>query len=176
MKNYVSFDSMVGDWVYYFNMLIEMYGGLKFVFGKIGQGIKLNGNRQVVDFGEYQVRCFGNLDNCNYGVFFGLWFNLIIFRDNMYFVFIGKNGIIIRNIGSCVMVIVVMFICEWLVNMEFLFYGNWYFLEVFWDLEKGLELYINDNLVDSSDSLRKCVVFVDMGIYVSFQENKFYLG
>lgn len=36
MKNYISFDSMVGDWVYYFNMLIEIYGGLKLVFGKIG--------------------------------------------------------------------------------------------------------------------------------------------
>lgn len=36
MKNYISFDSMVGDWVYYLNMLIEIYGGLKFVFGKIG--------------------------------------------------------------------------------------------------------------------------------------------
>lgn len=136
----------------------------------------MNGNRQVVDFGEHQTSCLGNLDHCHHGVLFGLWFNPATFRDNMYFASTGKNGITISNTGSRMNVTAATSTREWTVSTEVLSYNNWYFLEASWDPEKGLELYINDFLVGSDDSPKKRTVSLATGIYASSQENKFYLG
>ncbi|XP_062614011.1 uncharacterized protein LOC134275752 isoform X2 [Saccostrea cucullata] len=175
-KNYFSFDSAIGDRIYHPSMLIETYGSPKLVAGKIGQGIKLNGNRQVVDFGEHQTSCLGNLDNCHHGVLMAMWINPTTFRDNMYFASTGKNGITISNTGNRVEVTAATSTREWNVSTEVLSYDNWYFFEVSWDPEKGLELYINDILVSSNDNPKKRTVTLATGIYASSQENKFYLG
>ncbi|XP_056012893.1 uncharacterized protein LOC125678424 isoform X7 [Ostrea edulis] len=175
-KNYFSFDRMIGDRLYHPSMVIETYGSPKLVTGKIGQGIKLNGNSQVVDFGEHQANCLGNLDNCHHGVLLAMWFNPTTFRDNMYFASTGNNGITIKNTGSRLEVSATTSTREWNISTEVLSYNNWYFMEISWDPEKGLELYINDNLVSSTNTANKKAVTLATGIYTSSQENKFYLG
>lgn len=167
---------MIGDRLYHPSMVIETYGSPKLVTGKIGQGIKLNGNGQVVDFGEHQSNCLGNLDNCHHGVLLAMWFNPTTFRDNMYFASTGNNGITIKNTGSRLEVSATTSTREWNISTEVLSYNNWYFMEISWDPEKGLELYINDNLVSSTNTANKKAVTLATGIYTSSQENKFYLG
>lgn len=169
-------DIMRGDIVDHPSLIIDTYNNPKLVKGKIGKAIKVNGQSQVVDLGEHSADCLGNLDLCHHGALLGLWFKVTNLRNDMHFLSNGHNGISITNQGREFIITAATSTRKWQVSTEKLETHKWYFLEISWDPETGLELYIDKKLQASDYKPDKRNEPVPTDILGRSIANKFYLG
>ncbi|XP_060080041.1 uncharacterized protein LOC132559439 isoform X2 [Ylistrum balloti] len=171
-----SMDSMLGDRLMHPTLFVDTLNRPKLVTGKIGKAIKLNGEQQVVDFGEKKSQCFGNLDFCHHGIYTSLWFRPTTFRNNMYFFTSGHNGITLSNRRENLKVTAGTSTRLWETSTDVLIPGNWYFLEISWDPETGLEVFVDEvPVAKDRDPSRRTDPLPDSLIESTLQ-NKIYLG
>jgi len=148
----------------------------RLVKGKIKKAVKLNGERQIIDFGEQSSSCFGNLDLCHHGTLLSMWFKPANFRNNMVFFSSGNNGITIQNRGNNLQLIAETTTRKWETSTDVLTPHQWYFLEISWDPEKGLELFVDEVPVaeDVEPEVRSSSPSGD--VFERSQQDRFYLG
>ena len=53
-----------------------LHGGASVIHGKFGTALRINGNKQYVDYGSHLDECYHNPDKCTDGVTFALWLNV----------------------------------------------------------------------------------------------------
>ena len=167
---------MLGDRLLHPDLVIDTAYGPKIVKGKINNAVKLNGEKQVVDFQEHSRSCFGNLDLCHHGVLVAMWFKPENFKNNMYFFSSGRNGITIQNLGNYMKVSAATTTRLWTNGTDVMLPDRWYFLEVSWDPEKGLKIFVNNNLISSDKIPEPRNLTIPYGFLRRSTENKFYLG
>ncbi|XP_052079469.1 uncharacterized protein LOC127717737 isoform X2 [Mytilus californianus] len=169
-------DNMRGDIIDHPSLLIDTYNKPKIVRGKIGKALKLNGQSQVVDIGEQSDSCLGNLDLCHHGALMALWFKPTNLGNDMHFLSNGHNGISVSNQGNEFIITAATSTRKWQVTTDKLHVHHWNFVEIDWDPEIGLKLYINNKLVadDYKSDRRNDQIPSDLvGRSVA---DKFYLG
>ncbi|KAL5005761.1 hypothetical protein ScPMuIL_016919 [Solemya velum] len=149
-KQYFGMDDLDGNQIQHPSIMIETYGSPKLVEGKIGAALRLNGNNQWVDLGEHQDTCLGNLDNCHHGITIAMWFYAHRLRSNTYFLSTGKNGITLYYHRRQLKVQAKTTSRTWETGTDEVEAQEWYFLEISWDPETGLELYLNNGLMGAS--------------------------
>ncbi|XP_021368526.1 uncharacterized protein LOC110460117 isoform X2 [Mizuhopecten yessoensis] len=171
-----SMDSMLGDRLIHPTLLVETFNRPKLVSGKIGKAIKLNGEQQVVDFGEKSFECFGNLDFCHHGIYTSLWFRPTTFRNNMYFFTSGHNGLTLSNTRRNLKVTAGTSTRMWEASTDVLVPGTWYFLEISWDPETGLEVFVDEVPVAKDKDPSKRTDPLPESLIESALQNKIYLG
>lgn len=167
---------MLGDRLMHPALLIETFNRPRLVNGKIGKGIKLNGEQQVVDFGEKSTECFGNLDFCHHGIYTSMWFKPTTFRNNMYFFTSGHNGITVSNKRRNVKVTAATTTRVWETSMDVLTPGNWYFLEISWHPDMGLQVFVDEVPVAKDRDPSKRTDPLPESLIESALQNKIYLG
>lgn len=143
-------DDLDGSRIPHPSIMIETGGNPQLVKGKIGAALRLNGNSQWADLGEHQETCLGNLDNCHHGITMAMWFYAQKLKSNTYFLSTGKNGITLFYHRGQLKVQAKTSSRTWETGTDEIERQEWYFLEISWDPEYGLKLYLNDGLMGAS--------------------------
>lgn len=165
---------MAGTRIIHPSFMVKTYGKPRLGRGKIGRGLRLNGDKQIADLGEHHGSCFGNLDNCPHGALLGLWLKPNDMKENMYFLSSGLNGITIGYNRGRLVVNAATTTREWRVSSDPLPEGEWHYIEVSWHPQKGLKLYKDNKMIKESSR------YVERDLPTDFSykldQDQFYLG
>lgn len=167
---------MRGDIIDHPSLLIDTYNKPKIVRGKIGKALKLNGQSQVVDIGEQSDSCLGNLDLCHHGALMALWLKPTNLGNDMHFLSNGHNGISISNQGNEFIITAATSTQKWQVTTDKLRVHKWRFVEIDWDPEIGLKLYIDNKLIGDDLKSDKRNDQIPSDLVGRSVADKFYLG
>lgn len=125
---------------------IPVSGNPVVVPGKVNGAIRLDGNRQYLDIGDFTRSCLGNTEYCNDGLTGSMWINFRSLHENAYYLSSG-GGLRIYHSGGKLWTVLERSGKRWEVGVPNLKTDDWYFLEYSWHPEKGLQVYLNNKLM-----------------------------
>ena len=128
------------------NLEPETIGSVRLVSGKIGKAIALPGRGEHIDLGSFADTCLGNVSMCKYGFTLSFWIKFKRLRDNSYYIASGVTGFSVFSYGKRLYVNVQRDERQWQTSVSGIQKDVWYFVEVTWNDESGLKLYINQEL------------------------------
>ena len=150
--SYYGFDDMVADRITHPSTLIRTFGSPKLVPGKIDKALRLSGRLQKAEFEHTDDSCLGNLDLCHHGVLLSLWLRFDKLEEGMYYISTGINGITVSYVDRKLRVKASTTTREWELGTGRIEKGEWHYVEISWDPNTGLKLYVDDELqAESSD-------------------------
>lgn len=127
-------------------LTIPVNGNPVIVPGKVNGAIRLDGNRQYVDIGDFTKACLGNMEHCNHGLTGSMWINFRSLNENAYYLSSG-GGLRIYHSGGKLWIVLERSGKRWEVGVPNLKTDDWYFLEYSWHPEKGLQVFVNNKLM-----------------------------
>ena len=130
--------------------MIPVFNNPNVVQGKLNGAVRLDGNGQFIDLGEHQNTCFGNLDRCKHGITTGMWMNFKQFENDMYY--LSNDGMKMYYRDGYLYVTADTPGKMWKTKVRDLQPNKWYFVEYTWHPESGLDLYVNNKLVDHANA------------------------
>lgn len=128
------------------DMDVPVHGNPRVVQGRLHQGIKLDGNSQYIDIGRHSDSCLGNPQYCRHGSTSSMWVNFQRFEDDMYYYSSG-DGVTMYFKNGKLYIALETADKRWEMQIPELKTNRWYFVEYTWHPEKGLRVYLNNNLV-----------------------------
>lgn len=139
-------DEIKGDKVVAENTEAKIVGHARIVGGKIDNAVRLSGNKDYIDLGNYEDSCLGDISRCIYGFYISMWVSFSRLDDDTYFLATGPKGIKIYYKSQRLYGEAVSGNKHW----EVYIYGLrgldtrvWHFLEVSWNEDVGLVMYLN---------------------------------
>ena len=128
------------------NLEPETIGSVRLVSGKIGKAIALPGRGEHIDLGSFADTCLGNVSMCKYGFTVSFWIKFKRLRDNSYYIASGVTGFSVFSYGKRLYANVQRDDRQWQTSVSGIQKDIWYFVEITWNDETGLKLYINQEL------------------------------
>lgn len=144
-------DSAQGDRVNHAKFIVLLVNGARLVPGRVGQALQLNGRGQYLDLGPHLDSCLGNLDKCPHGFTLSVWLKPNKLADNMHFLaapsyaLFYEDGELKAEFNSAGR--------SWLVSTPRFRDGEWQRVTLAWHEKKGLSMYLDDELVDTSSGV-----------------------
>jgi len=129
---------------------IVLHNGASLATARIGKGIDLNGYRQYADLGRQRDNCMGNLERCPHGLTISFDVNPRVLSNNQHFISSGPYAIFYRN-GR----LHAEFRTPtktWTTSASGIDRNQWQHVEVTWHEDRGLQMYINDQQVASTNN------------------------
>ena len=148
---------------------IPVYGGPRNVPGVIATAVLLRGNGQFMDVGQHSDNCLGNLQRCTHGYTGSMWIKFSKFRENMYYLSTGDQGINMYYKHGRLHVTFQISGKRWDVPLSQLEANRWYFLEYTWHPQSMLRVYVNNRLVGANRA-------TDVPYRTWNSDNHFYIG
>lgn len=115
-------------------------GNPTLVSGKMGNALQFDGQRDFISGGDFGNSCLGDLTLCQYGVTAGMWIKFNDLRENAYLLSTGKNGIELYYKDGKLTAEVQQGSKNWKASWTKPDTGRWYFLELTWTPDDGLEM------------------------------------
>lgn len=146
-------DSAQGDRLNHPNFIVLLVNGARLGPGRVGQALILNGRGQYLDLGPHLDSCLGNLDKCPHGFTLSVWLKPNTLSDNVHFISAPSYAVFyedgelkaeFNSAGKSYMVSTPRFRA-----------GEWQRVTLAWHDKKGLTLYVNDELVDTSGGVER---------------------
>ena len=147
-------DYVSGNKLLHPNMMVDLYGNAGTVRGKIGGALQLDGNSQYADFGNQGDSCFGNLDLCQHGMHLAMWLRPGQLNDNMDLIHTGSNGMKVWYANGRLHFSFKTTTQEWKLSTDQFDPLNWQFLEWSWSEDGGIKVYVNTQLVASTNEVK----------------------
>lgn len=113
------------------------------VRGKVDRALQFNGRRDYISGGDHSTSCLGNLAVCQYGVTVGMWIKFTDLKENSVLFSTGKNGIELYYKDGKLTATVQEGSRHWTASWMKPEFGKWYFLELTWNRDDGLEMLVN---------------------------------
>ena len=150
-------DGIRGDTIDGATIQNTVHGRVHTVAGKIGGAIHLDGQQSFVDLGDRSGTCLGDLSMCQYGLTISMWINFGAITNGAHILDSGNHGFRLYIDGRRLRVEFQRAPVTWATSWDGLHVGRWYFVEVSWHPDEGLRVWVDLNLVastqDSSDQL-----------------------
>ena len=140
-------DKIENNEVVHPDLSIPVFGNPVVVPGKVNGGIRLDGSGQYIDAGADTNTCLGNLEKCKHGVTGSMFLNFRNLQDGMYYLSNG-GGIKMYYKNGRLYVAADLADKLWEVGIPNLQKDKWYFVEFTWHPEKGLQVFLNNKLVE----------------------------
>ena len=137
-----------GNTIVHPNYVINLYGGATLTNGKIGNAVRFTGNGEYLSLGDQHDSCLGNLAKCEHGLTVSFLMNPQRFIENGYFMSSGPYSVYYKN-GK----VRAKFSTDddtWEVATDSIQLNKWQKVELSWDEERGLQMYVDKSLVASS--------------------------
>ena len=167
----IRMDSIVNNHVTHESLIVPCYGDPNVVWGKIQNGVHLNGENQYIDIGNYDKFCLGNLKYCYHGYTGSQWIKFDEFVEDDYYISTGDDGINVYYRNGKLHVTFDEGGKIWEVELQDdLHPEQWYFLEYTWHPDSGLQVFVNNDIVGDDPEPSDSVVRPDRG------QNHFYIG
>ena len=149
MRYHLDMDEIKDNHLVHPSLVIPAYGqpDPPNVPGKVYNAVRLDGQTQYLDIGNHLKDCLGSPKLCNHGFTASLWANFRSLQDNAYY-FSSGGGLTMYYDKGKLHISIYAADKHWEVKSANLKTDTWYFVEFTWHLEKGLQLYINNKLVD----------------------------
>jgi hypothetical protein len=145
-------DTQRGNTIVHPNFNINLYGGATVTSGKIGNAVRFTGNGEYLTLGDQRDLCLGNLEKCEHGLTVSFLMNPQRFIENGYFLSSGpysvyyKNGKVRSKFSTPDK--------TWEVATDEIELNKWQKIELSWDKERGLQMYVDNSKVDSNTDYR----------------------
>nr|KAG5710229.1 hypothetical protein BaRGS_006748 [Batillaria attramentaria] len=149
-NHHFSMDSISRGRLDHETMVVTLQGNPRVTDGKVGQAVELDGQDDVIDFGDRSNECFGNLDFCPHGVLVALWLRPEQLREKSYFVATGNNGVSLSYRDRKLKVMAATTSKTWEISTSDFAPDRWQFIEVSFHPDTGLRLYEGGRLVAES--------------------------
>ena len=146
-----------------------VHGGAETVPGRVNSALHLDGRSQYVDVGRHPTSCLGNLRRCRDGQTTSMWAKFHAFANDMYY-YAGGDGARVFYRNGKLFFVMRAGDREWRVPVTGVQTGKWYFLEYSWHPQKGLRVYIDNELRGKDTNAR--TVSVDGRV----QDARVYVG
>lgn len=125
---------------------VTLEQGARLVPGKVGKAVSLQGQGAYVDLGEHMDKCLANLDVCKQGLTISLLLKPESLKTNQYFLSSPTYSLYLQN-GQ----LRADFYASgqrWNVSSWDFLFNDWNNVVLSWNKESGLEMYLDDQLVD----------------------------
>ncbi len=152
---------------------INVNGYPRLVHGKMGQGLYLNGQGQYANLGDHNGTCLGNLDKCRFGAYIGTWIKPGQLQDGVELMNTGHNGVRLWMQNGKLHSSFKTLTREWALSYNQLSQNEWYFLEYSWHPQRGLSMYLNDEMVSHTDNYQQRTTY---DFAAAAAQAPFYLG
>ncbi|XP_025090814.1 uncharacterized protein LOC112562040 isoform X3 [Pomacea canaliculata] len=122
--------------------------GASLVSGHVGQAVALDGRGQYVDLGSHIDSCLGNLDLCPHGFTMSVWLKPGELRENTHYI-AGPAYSLFYEDGE----LKAEFSAKgraWNVATPNFHSGEWQRVTLAWHAKRGLSMFVNDELMDTS--------------------------
>ena len=145
--------------------------------GKIGNAVEVLGRGEYVDFGDQSSECFGNLAKCNHGMTLIFFLKPKTMIEDGYFLSSGPYHVWYENGQTHA-----QFSTPdktWKVSTDRIMPGKWQRVDISWDEDRGLQLYVDKKRVATtrdytSDSRPQR--FDDPNVYLGRPSDDIYTG
>ena len=127
------------------NAFTEVTGNVRTVPGKIGNGVQFYKDGGNVAFEAGLKSCLVSPEVCLHGFMIALW--LKAEELGQYSYYFSSKGVNIFSVGSHMHAKVNAGNKEWETKLDGLSAGKWHFVEVTWEREKGLAIYLDLRMV-----------------------------
>ena len=138
-------DRIVNNRLSHPTLNIPVYGGPINMPGVVNNSVQMDGNNQYIDIGQYYDECIGNLAFCQHGITGSMWLNFHDMQNNMYYYSTGDSCAIFHKNGN-IHVVMKQPGKEWEVIVPDISQHEWHFFEYTWHPDKGLRVYVNNEL------------------------------
>lgn len=128
---------------------VTLEQGARLVPGKVGNAVSLQGQGDYVDLGEHMDKCLANLDVCGQGITMTMLLNPKSLKTNQYFLSSPTYSLYLQN-GQ----LKADFYSSgkhWNVSTRGFHLNEWNGVMLSWNKETGLEMYLNDKIVDKNE-------------------------
>ncbi len=131
---------------------IRLYDNPRIQKGKIGNGILFSGSGQYMTLGDNTRRCMGNLDLCEHGLTVSMYVKPKRWIENSYIMSSGpyslyyKNGRLHAKFSSSTK--------TWETAIQDVELDTWQKVEMSWDPDRGLEVYLDGEKKASTTTYR----------------------
>ena len=132
------------------NLNVRMRGNPTLEGGKIGNAINLDGRRDYLDAGDQSDTCLGDVSLCVYGLTVSSWIKFNQLSDNMYFFSSGNKGFNLYYDDGRLIGEVQRGNDKWKTEWAGAQLGRWYFVELTWDPDSGIRLFVDQQEVARS--------------------------
>ena len=125
---------------------VTLEQGARLVPGNIGNAVSLQGGGEYVDLGEHMDKCMANLDVCGQGITMAMLLKPESLKTNQYFISSPTYSLYMQN-GQ----LKADFFSSgkhWNVTSREFLLNDWNNVVLSWNKDSGLEMYLDDKLVD----------------------------
>lgn len=137
-------DVIKGDILVHPRRVVYVQGRPTTVDGTVDQAVYFNGVRQYVDAGQ-NVTCHGNLENCPNGFTLRFRINPLQLRDNTYFLSSAPFDVYYKD--NMLQTEFRTPKKKWKLTAPGLDRNAWHLVEVSWDPQNGMSLYVDSKKV-----------------------------
>ena len=113
------------------------------VEGKIGDALSMDGRRNYIEAGDQSDKCLGDIAICQYGITVAMWIKFDSLDDNSYVISSGSKGFNIFYKNGQIYGEVQQGDKNWQASYGGLEIDTWYFLEISWETERGLKMFVD---------------------------------
>ena len=134
----------------------------------VGRSLHLSGREQYVSLQHQGHSCLGNFARCLYGFMLSTWIKFVELKGMRYYVSTGFKGLTIYSDENTLYAVATYKKKVWKVKMERIQTGVWYFLEVSFNKDYGLSMYLNQQMrkTQSQYSFRSPAKFKHGNMYI----------
>ena len=140
-------ETATGNVIFHPRYRITLERGAQLVPGRVGNAVSLSGRGQYVDFGRHADKCLGNLDLCNHGITLTMQLKPKDLKEKSYFLTSPTYSLYYED--SLLKSKFMSGGKEWNVSSKYFRENDWNSVMLTWEPSDGLQLLINDTLVDS---------------------------
>lgn len=143
-----SMDNAIGNRIDHNKYVVLLVNGASLVSGHVGQAVALDGRGQYVDLGSHIDSCLGNLDLCPHGFTMSVWLKPGELRENTHYI-AGPAYSLFYEDGE----LKAEFNAKgraWNVATPNFHSGEWQRVTLAWHAKRGLSMFVNDELMDTS--------------------------
>ena len=148
-------DARKGGKFQYSNFPSTVYGHPNILPGKIGNAVNLNGYREYISLGEMANACLSDLSKCMYGLTVAMWIKFTELSDNTYYIDSGNKGFKLFYKNGALNAEFQSGMNRWNTSWGNVQKGRWYFLELSWHPDNGIEMFVDQESVARNAVLRK---------------------
>ncbi|CAH1790209.1 unnamed protein product [Owenia fusiformis] len=150
-KHYFDMEKRNGNQLMHSKYMINLIGEPRIIPGHISNALEFDSEAiQYASLGDHPNSCFGNLDLCPYGVLFATWIKPGEFQDDEQYFSTGRNGLTIEYKDNKVCGTFTTSTRKWVLCTDKVKEDQWQFLEYSWHPTRGLKLYKDNELIEST--------------------------
>lgn len=136
-----------------FKMIV--HGHPKQVDGKVGKAIMFETvNQFLVSDDDQELQCLVNLIHCQHGLMISAWLFWTQLNNASHYYDSGCRGLQMFATNQQITVVATAGFQQWTVSWSSVTVNHWYFVEISWSIEDGLEMHIDHKLIASSQVVK----------------------